>query len=400
MKTAAECLRRIFLFEKPEYIPNFENAGMGPRLEQQWHTEGLPAGVSIDNYFGFVNPIHWYGWIGRGKFDPFPGVQGQGVIAEDDHSTTYRDCWGRETQWFKDEMMSENAHRVLKEGVVNRADWQKFIGHFDRNDPWRYPGSVDPSRTPVCLSAIIFPPARYQGEITSFADLEKMAAAGETLLQITAPSMFGELKEMMGYENLCRALFDDRPLVKEIIDTRTDLALAVINKVMDRIPFSILHFWEDMAYQSGPLINPKVFAELAGEAYTRIIELFKSKGGQIVSLDSDGDIRKLIPLWIQCGVNHLWPMEVKSGLDVVALRKQYGRAFSMRGGIDKFILFDSPDAMRRELERIAPVAEDGGYMPMIDHSVPPGVSFENFCRYMELKQEILGVRYIPWEQRE
>jgi len=161
-----------------------------------------------------------------------------------------------------------------------------------------------------------------------------------------------------------------------------------------------LHFWEDMAYQAGPLISPKIFAELAGEAYARIIRLFKSKGGQIVSLDSDGDIRKLIPLWIQCGVNHLWPMEVKAGMDVAALRQQYGRAFSMRGGIDKFVLFDGPDAMCRELERVAPIVEEGGYMPMIDHSVPPGVTFDNFCRYMELKREILGVRYIPWEQRE
>ena len=51
--------------------------------------------------------------------------------------------------------------------------------------------------------------------------------------------------------------------------------------------------------------------------------------------------------------------------------------------------------MRRELERVAPVVEDGGYMPMIDHSVPSGVTFDAFCRYMELKQEILGIRCEP-----
>jgi len=84
-------------------------------------------------------------------------------------------------------------------------------------------------------------------------------------------------------------------------------------------------------------------------------------------------------------------MEVQAGMDVVALRKQYGKAFSMRGGINKFILFGTKDDIRKELERVAPVAEEGGFMPMIDHSVPTGVTFENFCIYMELKKEILGV---------
>jgi len=94
---AAECLRRIFTFQKPEYIPNYENVALGPRLENQWHKEGLPQGVSINRYFGFVDPILWYGWVGRDKFFPIPGVENQGIIADDEKSTTFRDCWGRET---------------------------------------------------------------------------------------------------------------------------------------------------------------------------------------------------------------------------------------------------------------------------------------------------------------
>ena len=210
------------------------------------------------------------------------------------------------------------------------------------------------------------------------------------------------VRSMTPAECLRRILRFEKPefipnyeLLREIIETRTELALRVLDKVMDAAPFTILHFWEDAACNSGPLIAPDVFEELAVPAYRRIVDLFRAKGGEIVSLDSDGDIWRLIPGWIAGGIDHLWPMEVRAGMDVAALRRQFGHAFSMRGGIEKMILFEGDDVMRRELERVAPVVEDGGYMPMIDHSVPSGVTFDAFCRYMELKQEILGIRCEP-----
>jgi hypothetical protein len=397
--TSAECLRRILLFEKPDFIPNYENVALGPRLEQQWHKEGLPQGFSIDEYFGFVEPIHWYGWVGRGKYEPIPGVEGQGVLYQDDETIIFRDCWGRETQWYKGEEMPEGAHRILKDGISDRTLWDSLKGHFNKNEPWRYPDSVDTSRKPLCFPAHCWWPTDYQGEATTYEELQKIAASGEQLLQMAGPSMLGELKEYMGFENLCVTLYTDRELIREIIRTRTELALHIIDTVMDKVTFPILHFWEDIAYKSGPFFSPAVFEELAVPAYREIVDVFKSKGGQIISLDSDGDINLLIPGWLKGGINHIWPMEVNANMDVVALRRRYGHSFSMRGGINKFILLQDKDAMRRELERIAPVMHDGGYMPMIDHSVPTGVSFENFCLYMELKKEILGIRTIPREPK-
>jgi len=220
-----------------------------------------------------------------------------------------------------------------------------------------------------------------------------MAASGKKLLQVTGPSMLGDLKEEMGYENLCIAMYEDRRLLEEIIWTRTELALAILGKLMSRVPFTILHFWEDIAFNTGPLVSPQLFHELVVPAYKAIIDLFRAKGGQIVSVDSDGDIRLLIPGWLEAGVNHIWPMEFKANMDVVALRKEYGRSFTMRGGINKHALLEGKDAIRRELERVAPVVQDGGYMPMIDHSIPEGVPFEVFCEYMELRREILGVQW-------
>jgi uroporphyrinogen decarboxylase len=195
----------------------------------------------------------------------------------------------------------------------------------------------------------------------------------------------------MGFENFCLLLYDDRDLIEEIMETRTNLALAVLSRMFDEVCFDIMHFWEDIAFNGGPILSPEIFRELAVPRYRRLTDLFRSKGGTIVSVDSDGDIHKLIPGWLEGGVNAFWPLEVNAGMDVVALRARYGKSFSLRGGINKYALLEGRDAIDRELERVAPVAEDGAYLPTLDHHVPRGVTFENYAYYMEQKKKVLGV---------
>jgi hypothetical protein len=397
MMKPAECFRRILLFQEAEYIPRTEAGPMSADVEQEWRQQGsalgerLPEGVSFGEYFRFVYPIRVYGRFGKSKFEPIPGMPDQGILEQDERRMVTRDCWGREIEWFAPGVMSEGAHRILRNGIRDRDDWNKIKDHFRADEPWRYPGSLDTRRPPVYSLFLLEPPKLYQGEPESYEMLEATIAAGDELIQVFGPSMIGELKEIMGYENLCIAMYEDRALLEEIIWTRTELAMHVLDVVMDRAKFPILHFWEDIAYNGGPLISPKLFRELAVPAYRELSKLFRAKGGQIVSVDSDGDIRSLIPGWLEAGVTHFFPLEVKAGMDVVALRREYGKSMTMRGGIDKHVLFQGQDAIRRELERVAPVAREGGYIPMIDHSIPPGVPFEDYCAYVRLKSEILGV---------
>ena len=58
-------------------------------------------------------------------------------------------------------------------------------------------------------------------------------------------------------------------------------------------------------------------------------------------------------------------------------------------GIDKRAVAKGPKAIDAELARVAPLVEDGGYVPGPDHSFPPDVSFGNYCYYMEKLREIL-----------
>ena len=109
-------------------------------------------------------------------------------------------------------------------------------------------------------------------------------------------------------------------------------------------------------------------------------------------VDSDGDVSELIPLWLEAGINGIYPMEVAAGNDLVELRREYGRDLLMTGGIDKRVLARDRRAIDDELAARIPLAEQGGYIPHIDHGIPHDVPYENFAYYWERKKELLGIR--------
>ncbi len=124
--------------------------------------------------------------------------------------------------------------------------------------------------------------------------------------------------------------------------------------------------------------------------YKRIIERFKKAGIKYFWLDSDGNCEVLIPLMIECGINCLWPLEQASDMDPVRLRKKYGRDLAFAGGIDKRVLMQGKKEIEKELYSKIPVlVESGGYIPTIDHTVPPDTPLENFIYYLELKMKLL-----------
>ena len=75
--------------------------------------------------------------------------------------------------------------------------------------------------------------------------------------------------------------------------------------------------------------------------------------------------------------------------DPVRLRQEYDGDILLMGGVNKVQLAKGKEAIDEELKRLRPLVEKGGYIPTVDHRVPPDVSFENYLYYLEKKKEIL-----------
>jgi len=65
-------------------------------------------------------------------------------------------------------------------------------------------------------------------------------------------------------------------------------------------------FWEDMAYNHGPLLSPEFYRRYCLPFYRVMVDLVRRNGVRVIMLDSDSDISELIPLWLDAGINVLY----------------------------------------------------------------------------------------------
>jgi uroporphyrinogen decarboxylase len=86
----------------------------------------------------------------------------------------------------------------------------------------------------------------------------------------------------------------------------------------------------------------------------------------------------------------MFPLEVAGGTDPVAIREKYGRKVLLHGGVDKMALLKGPKGIERELLRIRPVVEEGGFVPHVDHRCPADVTLENYKFYLKLKRQMFS----------
>jgi uroporphyrinogen-III decarboxylase len=121
----------------------------------------------------------------------------------------------------------------------------------------------------------------------------------------------------------------------------------------------------------------------------RVIEFCKSHGVRYVCIDTDGNPEVVIPMFLEVGVDAIWPMERTANQDPIRLRKKYGRTLRLWGGVDKRVLATTPAEIDAHLREFIPLIEEGGFIPTVDHTVPPDVSWANFQHYMQSKQKLL-----------
>ena len=185
---------------------------------------------------------------------------------------------------------------------------------------------------------------------------------------------------------------DDEDLYREIIDTNAELSYKVVKKVLEAgIDFDYAHYWEDICFKNGPLVRPEVFAEVVGPHYKKTTQLLNEYGIDIVSLDCDGWIDKLIPIWLENGVNTMFPIEVGTwNASIAPWREQYGKKLRGVGGMDKRVFAHDKAAVDAEIERLKPLVELGGYIPCPDHRIAPDAKFELVQYYCEQFRKVFG----------
>ncbi len=251
--------------------------------------------------------------------------------------------------------------------LVDRESWET---HFR----WRL-NPDEPKRIPE----------DYETKLAEWQDTSRNATVA-----LIGGSSYGWVRNWMGVEEVSYLVYDEPALFEEIIETIGDCICACMEKVLaDGGRFEAVSFWEDMCYNAGPLLSPEHFKRYLSPFYKRVMGVAHRYGIEFAWVDCDGKIDELIPLWLEAGVNIMFPIEVGTwGQDPVEMRRRWGKDLRLMGGFNKRILARGRDEIEAEVHRLAPLVEEGGYIPFCDHRVPPDVSLENYAFYIECARKI------------
>ena len=198
---------------------------------------------------------------------------------------------------------------------------------------------------------------------------------------------FGILRFLIGEEKLYYWYYDKPELLKNILEHLCDMWINIAEELTLKVDFDYGYFFEDMAYKGGSLISPSIFKEFMFPYYKKLIDFAKSRGIMHFIVDSDGNIEDLIPLFQEVGINGFLPFEVQAGNNIELIREKYPKLIII-GGVDKKAL-KNKDKIDDELEKVKRMLKKGGYIPYIDHAVPPDISWNNYKYYREKLNSII-----------
>jgi len=194
------------------------------------------------------------------------------------------------------------------------------------------------------------------------------------------------LQSYVRSENLLMALADDPDWVKDMIMTLARLVVDMASMMMEKgLDFDGFFCLNDMGYRNGLLFSPETYRRTHKEADTMVYSFFHEHNMPVI-LHSCGCVKEAIPDLIEAGLDCLQPLEVKAGMDLVQLKREYGESLAFMGGIDTRTMIDpDPQVLENEIRtKFEAAKKGGGYIYHSDHSIPDNVSFEQYERVMAL----------------
>jgi len=362
----------VFEYNHVDKVPNYE-AGVWGQTRERWEAEGLES-----------KELHWNWWKGESYFGmderlfvpvnfsksrPFE----RRVVEETEDYQVYVDGNGVTRKGLKRGKSrygtSASMDAFLDFPVKCRADFVDMKRRYELQLDKRYPEGWLDENVPAWRSATV-----------------------PTILgnNCSTGGFYWIAREWLGTEGLCYAWYDMPELMHEIMEFIADYTIAVAGPILERMDFEYAMISEDMAMKSGPLLSKDCYREFIFPRMKRVVEFLKSRGVRYVMVDTDGNSEPLLKLLLDAGVDGIWPVErAAEDMDPLVLRKNYGRDLRLFGAIDKRELAKDRAAIDTHLRSLAPLIEEGGFIPTVDHTVPPDVSLDNFRYYMEAKDRLL-----------
>ena len=192
----------------------------------------------------------------------------------------------------------------------------------------------------------------------------------------------------VGTETFLIAMAEDSAWAKDMIGHYLHMCMTLYTRIWDAgYRFDSILWPDDMGYKGTQFFSLGMYRDILKPFHKAACD-WAHERGVYAHLHSCGNVMNFVPDLVEIGIDALNPLEVKAGMDSLALKRDYGDKLVLHGGINA-VLWDKPDQIIPEMERLIPaLKQGGGYIFSSDHSVPNTVSLEDFKRIIEKAKEL------------
>jgi len=343
--TSQERIRRMFEHREADRVPITDSPWEGTLL--RWRNEGMPAGVDWQDYFD----VDKFAVISVDNSPRFP-VQ---TLEETEQFRVTTTPWGVTLKNFK---VADSTPEFLGYRINSRETWEEAKARM----------TVSRDRVDWAYLEREYPKWRKEGRWTQ------------------ALFWFGfdvAHSWMSGFETILIAMMEDPEWFKDIVSTMLDSSIALFEMVWDAgYKFDSIFFYDDMGYKGRTFFSNELYADLLMPYHKKAIDWAHDRGVK-AHLHSCGNVMARVPQLVDIGLDALNPIEIKAGMDIKALKRDYGNKLVLHGGVNALIM-DKPELVLPYIEDMVPVVkQDGGFIFSSDHSIPNAVSLETYRQVVD-----------------
>ncbi len=280
------------------------------------------------------------------------------LVAQKDHP--YRDDWGCLWTTTVDGITGTVTDHPLK-------DWSDFEN---------YP-IPDPEK---CMGIGPIDWEQQAAAICRRLDQKEFVKAG-----LRHGHTFLQASDIRGYQNLLFDMEDEEPRLRELLDRITEFNLFIINRYLE-LGAQMISLPEDLGMQQGPMLSPENFKEYILPCYRRLVQPVKD-AGKLVHMHSDGDIRTLAPMLMECGMDVLNLQDLVNGIDWIRDHLKGKLCIELDVDRQRITPFGTPGEVEELILReVRELGSPAGGLMMV-YGLYPGVPLENAGALMDAMEK-------------
>ena len=354
MMNGRERISRMLKHQPIDRIGLFEH--FWSDTQKAWVEQGhIDPDVPLSDHFGFDIRESWiFNLVADLDFE-------RQVVAETESTVTYLDGNGAVLRRHKEH---DTTPEHVDFRVQDREGWEK----------------IKPLLTPD--------PRRINFE--AYRREKKRADDAGQFFVWSGANVFECMHPVCGHEYMLMGMALDPDWITDMAETyaRMTVEMQKILFAQEGYPDGIWYY-EDLGYKFSPFMSPQMYRDLIKPAHKYTFDYAKEQNLPVI-IHSCGYVEPLLADMIDIGMDCLQVIEVKAGMDLLKIYREYGEKIALMGGIDVRVLYTNDKRkIDEELEKKIPIVKEGyAFALHSDHSIPKTVDYDTYRYFIEKGLEL------------